>query len=161
MALHVVRSLGQAFDICHKLNPKPVKKKEEDGEKANGEGEETGGGDEDSAPSGVPSHWKTFNTDLDNAMEKMTLEEGGGKEKPAGSDDLLGLTFDPFATPPAPADAFTPNGSLIDPFQSSFGSSLAGDSSAVAYPPLTVSNAPTNLPDFPDGVDPSLSLIHI
>lgn len=160
MALHVVRSLGQAFDICHKLNPKPAKKKEESeaekgkaGDAAEGEeGEET-----TKSPTGVPSHWKTFNTDIDSAMEKLSLEEGGGgdagKEKPSGSDDLLGLNFDPFITPAAPADAFAPNGSLVDPFQSSFTS--GGDSSAVAYPPLTVSNLSTNLPDFPDGVDPA------
>ena len=160
MALHVVRSLGQAFDICHKLNPKPAKKKEEgEGEKVKGDGDEEaaegeeGGGTK--SPTGVPSHWKTFNTDVDSAMEKLSLEGGGGvaKEKPSGSDDLLGLTFDPFAIPAIPADAFTPNGSLIDPFQSSFTSD--GDSSAVAYPPLTVSNLSTNLPDFPDGVDPA------
>lgn len=164
MALHVVRSLGQAFDICHKLNPKPTKKKEEgEGEKVKGDGEEEAAegeeGGETKSPTGIPSHWKTFNTDVDSAMEKLSLEGGGeggggaGKEKPSGSDDLLGLAFDPFAIPAAPADAFTPNGSLIDPFQSSFTS--GGDSSAVAYPPLTVSNLSTNLPDFPDGVDPA------
>ena len=163
MALHVVRSLGQAFDICHKLNPKPAKKKEEgEGEKGKAgdaaEGEE--GEETTKSPTGIPSHWKTFNTDIDSAMEKLSLEGGGGegggdagKEKPSGSDDLLGLNFDPFITPAAPADAFAPNGSLVDPFQSSFTS--GGDSSAVAYPPLTVSNLSTNLPDFPDGVDPA------
>ena len=161
MALHVVRSLGQAFDICHKLNPKPTKKKEEgEGEKAKAKDEEETAegneGGETKSPTNVPSHWKTFNTDVDSAMEKMSLEgggEGAGKEKPASSEDLMGLTFDPFATPAAPTDAFTPNGSLVDPFQSSFTS--GGDSSAVAYPPLTVSNLSTNLPDFPDGVDPA------
>lgn len=160
MALHVVRSLGQAFDICHKLNPKPAKKKEE-GEAEKGKAGDAAEGEEGEettkSPTGVPSHWKTFNTDIDSAMEKLSLEEGGGgdagKEKPSGSDDLLGLNFDPFITPAAPADAFAPNGSLVDPFQSSFTS--GGDSSAVAYPPLTVSNLSTNLPDFPDGVDPA------
>lgn len=164
MALHVVRSLGQAFDICHKLNPKPSKKKEEkEGEdQAKEEGEEAEGSSEEGAAktsTGVPSHWKTFNTDIDDAMEKLNLEGGekheGEKEKPAGSDDLLGLNFDPFATPAVPASTFTPNGSLADPFQTSFTSSMAGDSSAVAYPPLTVSNLSTNLPDFPDGIDPA------
>ena len=165
MALHVVRSLGQAFDICHKLNPKAAKKKEGEGEKAKAEGEEAaaeGEEGETKSPTGIPSHWKTFNTDVDLAMEKMSLEGGGeggegsgkGKDKPSGGDDLMGLTFDPFAIPAAPVDAFTPNSSLVDPFQSSFTGS-GGDSSAVAYPPLTVSNLSTNLPDFPDGVDPA------
>ena len=168
MALHVVRSLGQAFDICHKLNPKAAKKKEGEGEKAKTDSEEAAAegeeGGEAKTPTGVPSHWKTFNTDVESGMEKMSLEGGGeggggeggdkGKDKPSGSDDLLGLTFDPFAIPAAPADAFTPNGSFADPFQSSFTGS-GGDSAAVAYPPLTVSNLSTNLPDFPDGVDPA------
>ena len=161
MALHVVRSLGQAFDICHKLNPKPVKKKEEaeGGENEKGEDKEDDDNEEGETKKegDVPAHWKTFNTDLDDALGKMSLEEGEGegKEKPAGSDDLLGLNFDPFATPAAAASAFTPNGSLVDPFQSSFTTPLNGDASAVAHPPLTVSNLSTNLPDFPDGVDPS------
>lgn len=161
MALHVVRSLGQAFDICHKLNPKPAKKKEEaeTGDNDSGEGKEGEGsneGDETKTSTGVPSHWKTFNTDLDTAMEKMSLEgEGGTSEKLPGNEDLLQLNFDPFATPSDPASAFTPNGSLVDPFQSSFTSTLTSDASAVAYPPLTVSNLSTNLPDFPEGVDPA------
>lgn len=158
MALHVVRSLGQAFDICHKLNPKPVKKKEEPGD-ADKDKEETEGaneGGETQTSTGVPSHWKTFNTDLDTAMEKVSLEGGGGEsDKPSGSDDLLQMNFDPFTTSADPASAFTPNGSLVDPFQSSFTSTLTGDESTVAYPPLTVSNLSTNLPDFPEGVDPA------
>ena len=158
MALHVVRSLGQAFDICHKLNPKPVKKKEEEPEKENNEeGEGANEGGEAKTSTGVPPHWKTFNTDLDTAIEKMNLEEeGGASDKPSGNDDLLQMNFDPFTAAPAdPGNAFTPNGSLVDPFQSSFASTLTGDESTIAYPPLTVSNLSTNLPDFPEGVDPA------
>ena len=161
MALHVVRSLGQAFDICHKLNPKPAKKKEvAEGEKEKEEGEEEAEGDnegESKSPTGVPAHWKTFNTDLDDAMDKMKLEDGESDQKEkSGADDLLGLNFDPFATPAAAGSAFAPNGSATDPFHSSsFNGSFSGNTGAVAYPPLTVSNLSTNLPDFPDGVDPA------
>ncbi|KAL5484716.1 hypothetical protein EMCRGX_G021256 [Ephydatia muelleri] len=37
MALHIVRSLGQAFEVCHKLNPRPMKKKSEEEEAAKSE----------------------------------------------------------------------------------------------------------------------------
>ena len=42
MALHIVRSLGQAFEVCHKLNPRPMKKKSEEEEAA--KSEQAGGG---------------------------------------------------------------------------------------------------------------------
>ena len=155
MALHVVRSLGQAFDICHKLNPKPAKKKEASEEEKAKEGEEEAGSDKEgeaATPPGVPAHWKTFNTDIDDAMGKMKLDDGASEKEKSPADDLLGLNFDPFATPPT---AFAPNGSTTDPFHSSFNSSFGANTSGVAYPPLTVSNLSTNLPDFPDGVDPA------
>lgn len=154
MALHIVRSLGQAFDVCHKLNPRPKKKtkdeeKDEEKEKKEEEAKADEGGEEQPVKSlGVRPEWKQFNTDLDAAMEKMTVNGGQTQSQDIGKD-LMSLTFDPFAAPQK-GDAFAPNGTLgtTDPFQ-------PNQAPPIAYPPLTVSNLSTSLPDFPDGVDPS------
>ena len=99
---------------------------------------------------GVHPEWKQFNTDLDSALEKMALDSTQTQSQELNKD-LLTLGFDPFASPQK-GDAFAPNGSVLstDPFQTN-----PGDTSAVAHPPLTVSNLSTSLPDFPDGVEAS------
>lgn len=167
MALTIVRSLGQAFDVCHKLNPKPKKKKDptpettetpsEDKEgEAKPEEDEVQKEDLGSPPEGTtPSSWKQFNTDLDSA-----LDNGGGgvqtetdKAMADLNKDLMQLNFDPFS---APLNMPVANGNPMgmDPFQ-------PGGVGAVAYPPLTVSNLSTSLPDFPDGVDPAMASANI
>ena len=93
----------------------------------------------------TPSSWKKFNTDLDSALENG----GGGVQTDRAmadlNKDLMQLNFDPFS---APLNLPVANGNPanMDPFQ-------PGGVGAVAYPPLTVSNLSTSLPDFPDGVD--------
>lgn len=167
MALHIVRSLGQAFDVCHKLNPKPKKKKDdktseakpaegEGGEGKDKDGQETG----DDAVAKTPEAWKQFNTDLDSAMEKLSLDKEPTTTGQADTSEMslsAELGFDPFASVPPPVggdqfQALANGGTLtLDPFSTS---TLLGDSVAVTHPPLTVSNS-TSLPDFPAGVDPS------
>ncbi len=184
LALTIVRSLGQAFDVCHRLNPKPKKKKEETEESGGGDaqadkegGAKEGGGrdaeeevvkeDLGSAiqspeNTSVPSNWKQFNTDLDTALESGNKVEGAGegggvigdKEIANLNKDLMQLNFDPFSIPLANGN---PLGGM-DPFQPGGGQlggvgAGGGATGAVVYPPLTVSNLSTSLPDFPDGVD--------
>ncbi len=140
MALHIVRSLGQAFDVCHKLNPKPKKKKDDENTEEDAPPtdtnekeppEKTAEGEEGEVAE-TPETWKQFSTDLDAAMGKMTVFE----ETTLSTE----LGFDPFATP-LPTTGALGNG--IDPFQP-----------PVTHPPLAVGNS-TTLPDFPSGVDPS------
>ena len=170
-----MRSLGQAFDVCHKLNPKPQKKKKgaessadaadtpTEGQEAE-EGEENGGEvtKEDlgtSQPSGnVPASWKQFNTNLDSAL--ATSEPGGGvvaddKTIADLNKDLMQLNFDPFSVPVSNGNPLS-----MDPFQP-LQPPHGGDAGAVAYPPLTVSNTSTGLPDFPDGVDPATASANV
>lgn len=177
-----MRSLGQAFDVCHKLNPKPQKKKKEtesteettepptttlegkEGVAKEGEGDEIKKEDLGSPQSsgGIPSSWKKFNTDLDSAL---ALEEGKGvgtveDQKMAElNKDLMQLNFDPFSMP---LNMPVANGNpplSMDPFYPvSAGPTTGG---GVAYPPLTVSNLSTSLPDFPDGVDPAMASVNV
>ena len=161
LALHIVRSLGQAFDVCHKANPKPLKKKKKEGEgsaseqQENGEeseaakqGEGQGGGGEGGVVTGT-------SIGLDAAMKKVSLENGNSttaaSTEPAVGD-LSTLIFDPFAMPFPMGEA---NGTAA--FMPGFGGMAAVDpfQSLSSFAPLTVSNFPTTLPDFPDGVDPS------
>ena len=173
MALTIVRSLGQAFDVCHKLNPKPQKKKKEvdvgsetaeapqEQEEAKKENADTEGKKEDATPAGVPSTWKQFNTDLDAVIDKTPGETD--KKISDLNSDLMQLNFDPFTTPGtlAPQNMPVANGSTVhmDPFQSN--AATRNDSGAVTHPPLTVSNLSTNLPDFPDGVDPATASANV
>ena len=159
-----MRSLGQAFDVCHKLNPKPQKKKKE-GEEAEKtqEGKEEGADTTQTAAAG---------TDLDAAMRKLNLENGEAKTTKQSSvtqtefsKDLMQLQFDPFSFVPSSTanpnpyqQGSVPNGAPfvnMDPLQTNFAAQQAflGSSSMVPPPPLTVSNTSMSLPDFPDGAD--------
>ncbi len=183
----VVRSLGQAFDVCHKLNPKKPRKKEKEGESAsaaveaekenkenttaekkepgeNKDSDSTQPSDSTSGGGGVPSSWKQFNTDLDSIMEIGGAKAGGtGEDKTVAglSNDLMQLNFDPFSAPGTLN--LNENSVNMDPFHPNMNSSMvmgAGSNPAaapIAYPPLTVSNLSTSLPDFPDGVDPAFA----
>lgn len=184
MALTIVRSLGQAFDVCHKLNPKPKKKKGTTAETATeggagsadkegaakkkegdeGEDEEVVKEDLGSAsttatePGGAPpSSWKQFNTDLDSALQEGGGGAGSTQEDKAMADlnkDLMQLNFDPFSVPLNMPPLANGNPLSMDPFQPVL-PGVGGASGPVAYPPLTVSNLSTSLPDFPEGVDPA------
>ena len=154
--------------MCHRLNPKPQKKKKETESETEPSADKEGGGakdgdaDEESMKEdlgtpgqSVPSDWKQFNTDLDTALESGSaggVVKGGVGEREIAdlNKDLMQLNFDPFSAPMA-------NGAPLsmDPFQPMGGQAVSGTSGAVAYPPLTVSNLSTSLPDFPDGVDPA------
>lgn len=173
MALHIVRSLGQAFDVCHKLNPKPSKEKKKaeeertakDGGKE-AEGEEANVGEALPAqPSEEPA--KEVTTDLDVAMKKLSLENGEAKGRSEEPQDLISLQFDPFAatsTPhPNPNNAFlpasVPNGDAMainfDPFQSNYTPLVGGVLTTPTIPPPPLTMANTSLPELPEEGDAS------
>ena len=119
-------------------------------------------GSNQSKPEGTTSSsWKQFNTDLDTA-----LENGGSGTAVAETDkamedlnkDLMQLNFDPFSGPITMAPVPNGNPMSMDPFQPALSGGGVG---AVAYPPLTVSNLSTSLPDFPDGVDPATASANV
>jgi len=69
-ALHIVRTIGQAFDVCHKANPKPQFKR----------------------PEKTDENEKSPNeTNIDDAIEKASekaVKEGSGEPVSPGSTDL-------------------------------------------------------------------------
>lgn len=150
MALHVVRSLGQAFDVCHRLNPRSKKPKKEDGEE--GEGEE---GEEGTKGEGEGQNDQNETTngalEIGDILKDVSLNEGGSKQKePTPQVDLIGLDFDPFSfnfETPSGGGEMPPNGAPLTAFDSSF----AGQSAPTQFPPLMVSNNPSGFPDLPVG----------
>lgn len=101
MALHVVRSLGQAFDVCHKQNPRQKKKKAVDKEKS----EETSGAKEET-PEEVKEPEPAELQDVpSNSGDTAPGPSDGGKETITSDSPPL-ISFDPFAplAPPPPSE---------------------------------------------------------
>ena len=159
MALHIVRSLGQAFDVCHRLNPRPkkAKKEKEDGEgEEGGEGEKKTEGEEGEGEKGDQNESTNISQDVGDisaAMKDVTLSEGGKQKEPTPQEDLIGLDFDPFSfnfDTPAGAAGMPPNGGPLARFDTSLTRSSGGGVPTV-FPPLMVSNNPSGFPDLPVG----------
>lgn len=147
MALHIVRSLGQAFDVCHRLNPRPKKTKKEV-ETGEGEGEkeeeEEAGAIEDNEEKSGPV----------NGQEVSEGKQQPTQPQTAVQNDLMGLDFDPFSfNYEAPAGAgMLPNGAPQMAFESSFTSGGEADGfPPTTFPPLMVSSNPSGLPELPMG----------
>ena len=89
------------------------------------------------------SGWKQF--------EDSTEKPSGMKDNGV-MGDLMQLNFDPFIAPgslPQSTQTNLANGRSVDPFQPP---GVVG-----GYPMLTVGNMSTVLPDYPDGVDPTVA----
>ena len=164
MALHIVRSLGQAFDVCHQLNPRPKKNKKESEEK---EGEEEGGEaakkeDGEEAREATAEGTKASEEEEGAAakMQKLGGVQPPDKTDPALHKDLMGLDFDPFDFSSQIPGASVPNGAPQMIFDSNFASGFGSPTgSAVpaapvsAFPPLLVSNTASGLPSLPEASD--------
>ena len=82
MALHLVRSLGQAFDVCHKLNPRPKKKRavlNEDKKSDETNNEENKHEDEVSLENKNKTGDTEATTELPNTTEDDSVEDKNSK----------------------------------------------------------------------------------
>lgn len=98
MALHIVRSLGQAFEVCHKLNPRPVKKTSEEEEAAKSEQGGGKAGEEDKDTTAKAMQSTSSNDKVPDGTESTLPTAPIHNEDGAPSDftkDFLG--FDPFS----------------------------------------------------------------
>ena len=168
MALHIVRSLGQAFDVCHRLNPRPKKiKKEEGGEGENGTEGEEGRGEKEAGTGnegekgGGANEAVELGSDLTAALkgESGTQASAQQQQQQQMNNDLMGLDFDPFNfnfEAPVGAAGALPNGGVqLMAFESNFKSGSGTGASPTAFPPLMVSNIPSGLPELPEGSRPA------
>ena len=173
MALHIVRSLGQAFDVCHRLNPRPKKVKkegEEGGEGENGTGGEEGGGEKEGnegEKGGGAIEGVELGSDLTAALkdESGTQASAQQQQQQQMSNDLMGLDFDPFnfnfEAPEGAAGALPNGGVQLMAFESNFKSGSGTGASPTAFPPLMVSNVPSGLPELPEGNGPAQAQMHL
>ena len=107
MALHIVRSLGQAFEVCHKLNPRPAKKKSEEEEAGKaGEEKDSKAGEEDNDVQKAGSVEAKQSEDGSVVVDKDKTEvEATGPitavdKPPQGSGNATDISKDVFAFDP-------------------------------------------------------------
>lgn len=153
MALHIVRSLGQAFDVCHRLNPRPKKTKKEGEE---GEGEKN---EEEEGKKENDEHSPTeIGSDLSAAMKEVSLGDGEKKPEPTLEDNLIGLDFDPFSFnfETSGGGGAQPNGGPSSGFGATFNG--GGGGGGGQFPPLMMSNNPSGLPELPTGMQTDIQL---
>ena len=94
MALHIVRTLGQAFDVCHKLNPRPKKKKP----KTEGEEEGEANGEKNTKTATEPTSDDALGSSSTKQLGSEDQHKDRGDELPQNTaKELVSFSNDPFS----------------------------------------------------------------